>query len=84
MKTILFLILISFLFIGCEKEQEIAVCIECVTTATGGIYEQVSSTTVTCGSYTPKEIEQSTRPIVTIWCNEVGDTITYTTECKIK
>ena len=67
--------------LGCESETD--VCIECTTTATGGIYEQPSETTITCGSYTAKEIEQSTRPVISWWYNENGDSITYTTKCIV-
>ena len=80
-KLIFLLIVISFLY-GCENEE--SVCIECITTTDGGLYPGASTTTITCGDYTPKEIEQNTRTIITWWYNEVGDTITHTTKCKVK
>ena len=82
MKKLIVLFFTLFILIGCAEDER-TVCIECITTSTGGIYEQASTTTVTCGNYTPKEIEQNTRTVITWWYNEVGDTITHTTKCKV-
>jgi len=55
MKTILFLILISFLFIGCEKER----CFTCVTDVSDKYGSQnYQKTSIICGTMSIEDAER--------------------------
>ena len=69
MKKVLLVSLIMFALFGCQKER----CYECTATCTiDGI--SATSTSVTCGDYSRKEVEDMTM-------STVSDGMTCTVEC---